>query len=59
MGMRYRRPNRRIHAPYPREVQLSVLLLALGAALALFTYGISLLLAAVGVVLVCTKPRRA
>lgn len=57
--MRYRRPNRRIHAPYPREVQLSVLLLALGAALALFTYGISLLLAALAVVLVCTKPRRA
>ena len=58
--MRYRRPNRRRrHSPYPREVQLSVLLLAIGAAFALFPYGVSLLLAALAVVLVCAKPRRA
>lgn len=45
MGMRYRRPNRRRHKPNSPRTQVTAVLLGLGALLAPFTYGITLLAA--------------
>lgn len=45
MGMRYRRPNRRRHKPYSPQTQVTAALLGLGALLAPFTYGTTLLVA--------------